>query len=59
MTKAQQHATRALHQAEQDYLWAYGWNIVQPGVWAHPRVNVTMGRRDAVIWTKSHPELGW
>lgn len=59
MTKAQQTATRALHLAEQDYLWAYGWQLQSPAMWSHPRVNVSMGRADAVLWTKNHPEIGW
>lgn len=59
MTKAQQMATRKLAEAEQDYLWAYHWQLVSPGKWRHPRVNVSMGRQDAVLWTKNHPEIGW
>lgn len=59
MTKAQQDATRKLTAAEQDYLWAYKWNMVE-GAWIHPRVNFCpMKRADAVSWTKNHPEIGW
>lgn len=57
MTRLQHQKTRALAQAEGDWLEAYGWQ--QEGcAWRHraaPKIRETYAQRDALILTRAEP----
>jgi len=55
LTQEQQRTTRELEQAEANWLRSYGWTTGLGGRWAHPQVQASCTRLDALALTRAQP----